>query len=335
MCVFSSLECRRLRDHSRAACFGSAASLVPRSRNNPGNRKECTMSNTIQARAMLVDLSLRCFSSSKKDKEVSREVADKHGTNESDGSFTKQIIAKDALARIKSIQTQARTEHYFLTLAWTRDGLSLLPSALYERYSATMGRLRIQHEIEVERFVQIYPNMVDEARMRLRGLFRESDYLAPSKVRDKFGFKVSFMPVPDAKDFRTDCSDAQVEEIRRQIEQSTNDAMVDAMRSAVERVQKRVSHLAEKIAGYVPRKESSTGRTEEIFRDSLIENVKELADVLPALNVMGDAKLDQMITDIKALTRYDAKVLRDDVTRREIIADEAKQILDNCSVFLG
>jgi len=58
---------------------------------------------------------------------------------------------------------------------------------------------------------------VENAKVRLGGLFRSEDYPRVEELRSKFSFETKVMPLPDAGDFRVTLGDEEKERIKRQI----------------------------------------------------------------------------------------------------------------------
>jgi len=72
------------------------------------------------------------------------------------------------------------------------------------------------------------------------------------------------------------------------------------------------------------------------FHDTLVENLREQAILLPKFNVSGDPKLDKLLQEINMkLCINDADVLRHDFDIREDVAKDAKEILDKMSGYMG
>jgi hypothetical protein len=65
---------------------------------------------------------------------------------------------------------------------------------------------------------------------------------------------------------------------------------------------------------------------DEIFRDSLVTNIQEIADILHDLNLAGDRKLDALIPKLHSLAAIEPEKLRKDNTLREETADDATQL---------
>jgi hypothetical protein len=73
-----------------------------------------------------------------------------------------------------------------------------------------------------------------------------------------------------------------------------------------------------------------------IFRDSLIENVKELCSILPRLNVMDDPALEEArLAAIAAIGAYNPDTLRHDPVLRSDKAREAKAVMDKMAGLFG
>jgi hypothetical protein len=91
--------------------------------------------------------------------------------------------------------------------------------------------------------------------------------------------------------------------------------------------------MAEKLKAFKPAQGGD--RAEGIFRDSLVENVRELVAVLPSLNITGDPTLAAVAARMEALCRDDADELRDNAAARASVAAEADAILADVGQFLA
>jgi hypothetical protein len=111
-------------------------------------------------------------------------------------------------------------------------------------------------------------------------------------------------------------------------------ALDDAMRDSVTRVVETVGHMATRLRAYRPA-ERRGDRTEGAFRNSLVDNVRELARLLPAFNLTGDPILADISDRINAeLCAYEADDLRGDETTRHLIASRAESILADVQAFM-
>lgn len=90
-----------------------------------------------------------------------------------------------------------------------------------------------------------------------------------------------------------------------------------------------VGHMAEKLKEY----KVQPGK---YFADSLVKNVRELAELLPAFNLTNDPKLTRLTKRIvKELCAEDASVLRKDDDVRKSVAKSADDILADVRTLLA
>lgn len=290
------------------------------------------MSNVLSSKAMLSGLNITQWSARKIDKKVTNETNAAHGAAADAGRYNKALIAKEALGAIVAAANAARTTHYALTLPWLDSGARILPAALHTDYANRMREHREAFEAAAAAFVADYESFVADARKRLNGMFQESDYPAASEIARRFTFGVSLYPVPDSADFRVDVSEAQAAAIRADIEARSQEALSAAMRAAWERIAETVGHMVTKLAEYKPGENGE--RASGVFRDSLVENVRELAAILPGLNITGDSALAAVADRMAALTRHDAEALRVSEALRTETREAAESILQTVSEFM-
>lgn len=297
-----------------------------------------TMNLDLSNRALLVGVTINLFSGEKTDKRVAEEVARNHNTTAQDaGRFQKALISKKALEAVKTIGGEARTAHYQMTLPWLDNGQRLLSIAGYETYGERMSAIRSRFDSEVERFITLYPSLIEDARHRLNGMFDEGDYPPVSDLRRRFVFDLKVLPFPNTKNWLVDEVDSllgtQREALRAEAADLVARGVADATRDIFERVATATGHMATKLRGYVP--ESETGRPAGVFRDSLVENVRDLYNLLPTLNVTGDARIDELRDALKALTHHNAADLRADDNFRQTTAEKADAIYQQAIALMG
>jgi hypothetical protein len=173
-----------------------------------------TSEPSLSSRAMLCSLSISMWSARKHDPEASEEIAQRHGPQADAGRYHKVLLPKEALAEIHRIVSEARQEHYFMTLPWDDNGYRVLPAAAYMDHTEMMRALSDRFTPAVEALAHQFGQLVEEAKTRLGGLFRPGDYPAPDELRSNFSFETKVMPLPDAGDFRVALGDHEKERIK-------------------------------------------------------------------------------------------------------------------------
>ena len=285
---------------------------------------------SISNRAVLAEIRITQWSARKLDKDITRETNNAHGVKGDAGRYNKRLVAKGALDAVASKATALRDFHYTQSLPWGRDGARIVSALNLPAYQAGLRDRRLAFEDAVASFVAAYPDLVREARDVLNGAFREADYPPAEKVAARFTVEAAVFPVPEADDFRVQLSAEEVEATRREIA-----ARVDgAVRDAWTRVHEAVRHMATKLREYRPAG-GKGDRAEGVFRDSLVENVRALADLLPRLNVTADARLDDMARRLQAeLCQVDADTLRATAGARVAVAEAAERILADMAGYV-
>jgi hypothetical protein len=273
---------------------------------------------SLQEKAMLITLSVSCWTARKQDKKVSAEVEASHNARDA-GRYNKLLIDKVHLDPLTSYAGAIRQYHYKMTLPWMDNGARLLPSKLFLEYSQEVRKMQAQYERLVDDLVNKYPQLVQEARQRLGTMYDPDDYPDAYDIRSKFSVETDIMPVPDGADFRVGVADSERERIRAEISQRVALRQASAIRDAWIRIREVVGNVAARLSTPKP-----------IIRDSLIENTEELARLLPGLNVNDDPAMSDVCQRIidKLIVPPD-RLRRSMSLRRQVVAD-AQGILALC-----
>lgn len=270
-------------------------------------------------KAILVTLNISAWSARKYDKTATQEVNDNHNSTDA-GRFNKLLIDKKKLEEINKISNEARSFHYENTLPWGDNGERLLPSQNYFEYTTGLSKYKNQFDATVTAFCNNYDVLIDEARVRLNGLFNLADY--PNDIHSRFGMSSTFMPVPETDDLRIGLKASEVDALKDKIQQEINERFANATKNIYDRIKEQLERMYERL---------STDKA--VFRDSLFENLVSLVDLLPRLNVSGDERIIQLCADLKKLY-IDPQVVRDDSLTRARKAQEVDAILKNMTGFL-
>lgn len=284
----------------------------------------------LSERAMLTAVRVSSWSGKAIDREVTDEVGEQHHADLKDhGVYNKQLISKKALRPVHSKIALVRQTHRTLTLPWDDDARILAASG-YLHYTKCMRDGRLSVEAEAKALATRMPEWVDEAKQRLGSMFDKTEYPSSEEVLKKFGVDVEIKPVPEAGDFRTKLSEATVKAVTKDIERRSDERVKRAINDVFERIVEATGRMADKLNNY----EGGQGQ-EGTFRDSLVFNVVELGNLIPALNITGDKRLNDMSKELlkscgntsPELLRSDAKLRKQTALAAEKLAKKAKQFL--------
>lgn len=288
------------------------------------------MTNSFSNQCMLMSLNVRSFGGRREDKKVSEDVAKQAGAKSDAGKYTKNLVPKKALEPITLATGAMRRFFYENTLPWLDSGVRILTAKNYDNVKAKLAALRDDYDTAVNVFCRDFPKYQEEAKRELGSLYDPNDY--PSNVRDAFDVRVKFMPVADPADFRVMVADSERVELQRQIAETMQAAQDEAMRDIWARVSECVNHMADRLRAY----KVVAGKAENHFRDSLVENLRDLCELIPRLNFQNDPRLESIRKEIEAeLLRVQAQDLRDDFRVRENVAKKAEEIAARVAEFMA
>lgn len=282
----------------------STSTLVPAT---PTQAAPQPATPSISSAALLVELSIRTWTGRKLDKKASEEVTTSHNANKGVANVNKKILGDCAeLDAVQKFAANARNAHYAMTLPWSDTGIRLVTTKNYFGYNTAMTDLQQEFERLVEKFLQAYSWEVSNAQVRLGDLFNPMDYPTTDSLRSRFSFNINYMPVPEAGDFRLDINNEAQQQITEHYNRYYQTQLKTAMGSIWERARDALTKMSERL-------DYADNATKKIFRDSLIDNVMEVVDIMDTCNITGDTHMAAVKTRLKeALSGVTPDALRQD-----------------------
>lgn len=281
---------------------------------------------SIASSAMLVELSISAWTARKLDKKVSTQVdLDKHAKTRA-GNYNKNLLAGTGfLDTINKYAASARHWHSTQTLPWSDNGLRLLPMSNFLAYKQNLVTLEKNYQALVDKFIVAYPNLVSAAAFQLGDLFDRSEYPEPDTIARKFKFRVNYLPVPMAGDFRVDINEEAKAEIIMSCEGLYKERLDNAMKDAWTRLHDCLLRMSERLA------DNENGDRKRIH-DTLVENAVELVDLLKHFNLTGNSSMEMARTELEnAIKNHDADDLRESHMAREAVKTKVDAILSKFS----
>jgi hypothetical protein len=288
------------------------------------------IASPLSRKATLVAVIINQWTARKLDKRVTDKVNREHNATADAGRYNKLLIEAKRLEKLNSIVSKARQLHYAMTKPWCDEGMRILPNVLHTKFANEFRVLKRDFAAAADEFCADYPRFVEERKRALNGLFNAADYPSANEIRSKFKLDTKVFPVPEADDFRSDVLDADtIEDIKREITETSDTVLSDAMLDTKQQIIKAVGRMSERLTAY-------DGSREGSFRDSLVENVRELAELLPAFNFNNDPAFDALVKRIQQeLCAEDAATLRKHDGVREAVQKSADDILKDVESLLG
>ena len=310
--------------------------------------------NSLAERSVLMRFTASLPGQHRQDKNVTAEVRASKGLGAT-GKWVKDLYPEFALKAVKTNQGEARAYHDKVTLPFgSRDetsdgptalaGIGILPAALIMEYGDKMREFADKQSVLVERdFLSRGREIVDWAVVEHNGTFEPGNYPGcerdssgnvlfnevewREKMSKKFRIRTEPLPVPNAQHF-TDAVTSLLGIDAFSVNVRVQDAEVEAKRELVRRMVEPLRAMATKIA-----EQPKDGRSDVIFRDTLIDNVREIVQLAPKLNLSGDPAIDAFVAEMEGLTRYNPETLRKDKATRAGVAEKAADTLKRLSGY--
>lgn len=271
----------------------------------------------VKERVMLAAINISKYEGRKRDKDATDEIIIQKNARKGSARVNKDLFTKEALSPINTAAADARAMHYKLTLPWSDDGYRILSVDLYQEYLAEMMLIKRRFEEAVIEFIKNYDMHVEESKRNLGNMWNPYEYPTRAEVAAKFRFDLKLMPLPDATDFRVDIAKEEIILIQQDIKRRVDESLAAALKDAVSRLYSAMKHMADKLADQ-----------EAQFHYTLVENVREMIDLLPKFNFINDPTLTQLANEAKVLVAHNADTLRNNVTVRSETAVKARSLVN-------
>lgn len=286
------------------------------------------MTTNIQKSAVIVRLNIKQWGAEKTDRTVSDEVASDKKAAANAGKYVKSLFAGNQLLKdIEKVAGKARNLNKAQTLPYLA-GQDLLPVGNFDSHAEVIGRYKDVFNALVTEFLSTYEKARDAQQLRLGDMFDATDYPPVQDVRERFQFTISYQPLPDGNTFDKMFGSEEMEKMLIENAEADMQSKIDeAMHELWSRLISRVDNFQSAMRRYQPK--TAESKAVGTFKDSIVQNIRDLCDVLPRLNLTGDADLNNYCELVRSkLAGLDAGDLRQDEVLRKNAADDAQSILD-------
>lgn len=281
------------------------------------------MPHTLQDKAVLVSLTRRMWTAHTVDRDISEEIEKRTEAEQGTMKVIKELAPKAFTAPIRRIADYGYVEHCRMTVPGFVRGQNILSSALFDRYTEIQSEVRGTFESVVRDFIDIYPDIVNEAPRRLGSAFNRDDFPTQDQMRSYFDYRIRFYPVPIINDWRLD---GVTEQENERIREGLRDEVRETFTAATLEIYDRAKEVLQKIIDQAKNYQGGPGAS--LLRDATIQNLKEVASLIPSMNIIGDPKLNEIGYEmIDHFCNIEAAELRKSEKMRDDVASAAKRIL--------
>ena len=146
-----------------------------------------------------------------------------------------------------------------------------------------------------------------------------SDYPSADEMRAKFSVDVRYMPVPTTGDFRVVISDEDKASLQQQLDDAGNNATKHVLESMITPMKRAIEKLAVPI-----------GKDGSVFRDTLIDNMVDVAERMNKVNISDDPAIQEKINDLRSLVgAYASPIGKDNLRSSQTVREKAVNQIDS------
>lgn len=277
--------------------------------------------------ALLVEFNTSVWTARKLDRNTSDEVMAVKGAVAKDAArVNKHLLAgREELEVIQKHVNAVRLYVYTHTLPWSDTGIRLLPTSKYFEFNDKMAQYEEEFVDLVNKFVDAYPTLITAQAMALGDMFDRNEYPSANAMSHKFSFRLNYMPVPKAGDFRVDVGNDAQTELQSKLAKLADDRIELAMKDARERLRSHLERMMERL-----KVEEINGKVQKSrIHESLVEGGLELCDVLKALNLINDPALENARAKLESVLKsIDVSDLRKHDSARAEARVQVAEIMD-------
>lgn len=273
--------------------------------------------------ALLVEFNASVWTARKLDKSTTDEVvANKNAAAKDAARVNKHLLAgRTELEVVQQAIGRARQYVYDNTSPWSDSGIRLLPNKLFMTFAARMNEFDEEISALVKSFVSIYPTLITAQALALGDMFKRDDYPTANEIVTKFSFRVNYMPVPTAGDFRVDVGNQAQAELKERLEKLTQERIDYAMADVRERLGAHLKRMSDRLTTDYINGEAKSRR----FHDTLVDGALELCDLTKVLNVTGDTSLEDARKQLEQLL---VGVTPTELRKNEAVRQDVKKNVD-------
>ena len=223
--------------------------------------------------------------------------------------------------------SQLRTYWNSNTLPWENDSWRIVTAKKYQVLMDGVMALKQTFNESVANVTNNYDDVLESSKCRLADLFVAKNFPSQEQLNEKYGISIYRNSVNSAGDVRVSGLDeATIQSIRKDVSKQYEDQIFSATQDIVE----RLKTIAEDI---VERTSKSDG--EVVKFATLITKINKTCDSLNGLNITGDERIDNIISQMRYTANIDADTLRVNSIERTNMCGQAKSILSALDDFKG
>ena len=274
----------------------------------------------LSSASMLVDFSASVYTARKKDVSASEELETIKKADPNVANVHKKLLGNcPELVAIQKFVGNTRNAHSSMTLPWSDMGMRLLPTSTFFKYKQYMTKAEQEFHTLVEKFFDIYEDAVVNAQTLLGDLYNPANYPPLDVLRHKFGWRLSFVPLPTSGDFRVEMEQEQAKSLAEEYDKHYNAMFGKAIDSMIGDLMKYLARLSDRL-------EYKSQEDKKVFHDTVTSNITDMLENLLVPLADKDKRLHTLTRQLMdTFEGISADALREDGALRQ----NTKQSVDD------
>jgi hypothetical protein len=253
-----------------------------------------------------------------------------HGITKAKNQLTTRMDAFNnrELKDLNNVHASLRKVLKELMLPWDERGFWIVANKRIPQVEKGVTDHKNDADEKLEIFLSSYANHVISEKDLMGTAFREKDYPSEEILRNKHKIEVDIAIVPDPEeDARAGWTSEMRNRYRVQLQKQEKEKVSRATLDVADRIGTHIKKVLDRMNEYDGKKLGS-------FNDSLIQNVRDMASMIPEFNLTNDPEVDAVYQKIvRDICTLDPKKLRDSEEMRKEAATSSQEILDRLGNF--
>ena len=274
----------------------------------------------LSSASMLVAFSASVYTARKKDVSASEELETIKKADPNVANVHKKLLGNcPELVAIQKFVGNTRNAHSSMTIPWSDKGMRLLPTSTFFKYKQYMTKAEQEFHTLVEKFFDIYEDAVVNAQTLLGDLYNPANYPPLDVLRHKFGWRLSFVPLPTSGDFRVEMEQEQAKSLAEEYDKHYSAMFGKAIDSMIGDLMKYLARLSDRL-------DYKSQEDKKVFHDTVTSNITDMLENLLVPLADKDKRLHTLTRQLMdTFEGISADALREDGALRQ----NTKQSVDD------
>ena len=258
----------------------------------------------------------------KTDKAITADTNKALGVASGRGHYDKDLFSPEYMRGLREHTSKVKLYYYRHTLPWEDRVSRLIASARVEETSIYLNRAIEKYDEILRQTVgddAAYTQAIYDQRVYMGSAWNYADYPTREAFMARYHGRLDILPLVSSADIRCELNESLRAQIAASVERDTQERFKLAMADCWKRLYEPVKSMAETLSD--PKK---------TFRNSLVENVRQICEVMPELNILDDPELKALTAEVYGKLAFgtDPDDLRENLFERAEHAKRASELAD-------